>query len=239
MTAPTLLQTIHVAPDGPRLVGEHVTLLDRASRALFGRHYIPDTETLTRRIAALVARECYPVSYSSFVQLEISSDGEERLLAAGGSLYKGYALRSLTPEARCVECTLTRADLPTPARHAATGLADQLARREGASLAVCVAPDGTLCMADNAPLFAIRGRELLAGPGIASVERDLVLRIAPKAQLTHSEESLHSELLPHLDELFYVDHRGITALGRCDGYPLMSLLAERLARTMEAEFAKK
>ncbi|MFQ7503703.1 MAG: hypothetical protein ACLRMJ_12500 [Alistipes finegoldii] len=33
--------------------------------------------------------------------------------------------------------------------------------------------------------------------------------------------------LPRFDELFYVDHRGVTALAHCDGHPCMAILAER------------
>ena len=45
--------------------------------------------------------------------------------------------------------------------------------------------------------------------------------------------------MPRAEELFYADHRGITALSRCDGQPLMILVAERVAEALEGLFPKK
>ena len=35
-----------------------------------------------------------------------------------------------------------------------------------------------------------------------------------------------------IDELFFTDHRGITSLSHCNGLPLMTFLAERIAREL-------
>ena len=36
-----------------------------------------------------------------------------------------------------------------------------------------------------------------------------------------------------IDELFFTDHRGITSLSHCNGLPLMTFLAERIAQALE------
>ena len=36
-----------------------------------------------------------------------------------------------------------------------------------------------------------------------------------------------------IEELFFTDHRGITSLSHCDGQPLMTFLAERIAGALE------
>ena len=59
------------------------------------------------------------------------------------------------------------------------------------------------------------------------------------AGLELREEPFGCGELPRIDELFFADHRGITALARCDGQPLMSLIAERIALVMEGLFPKK
>ena len=51
-------------------------------------------------------------------------------------------------------------------------------------------------------------------------------------------EALRRSDLPRIEELFYVDHRGITALAHCDGMPLMTLRAEQLAEALEQRFRK-
>ena len=98
--------------------------------------------------------------------------------------------------------------------------------------------DGTLLSADDAPLFAVSGHTLLAPPAPASVEGTLLREAARRIGLTLREEPVRCGDLRRLDELLYVDHRGITALSRCDGIPFMSLTAERLAGALEALFPK-
>ena len=61
---------------------------------------------------------------------------------------------------------------------------------------------------------------------------------ARRIGLTLREEPVRCGDLQRLDELLYVDHRGITALSRCDDIPFMSLTAERLAESLEALFPK-
>lgn len=58
------------------------------------------------------------------------------------------------------------------------------------------------------------------------------------AGLELSEEAFGRADLPSLDELFFADHRGVTSLSRCDGLPLMTFVAERIAEAMEGLFRK-
>jgi len=44
--------------------------------------------------------------------------------------------------------------------------------------------------------------------------------------------------LPRMDELFFIDHRGVTALAHCDGHPCMAILAERVAQSLGGLFPK-
>ena len=39
--------------------------------------------------------------------------------------------------------------------------------------------------------------------------------------------------LSRIEELLFTDHRGITSLSRCNGVPLMTFLAERIAAALE------
>lgn len=238
MTPFVLYQTLHVARGRVRNLAAHAALLDAAAREVFGLRYTPDLPRLAGRVEALTVAEHYPRTVSGFVRLELTPDGQDRLLPAGVSLYDGYALRTLTPDAVLVDCEVPVSQAPTTAREAASQLADCMARRTGAAVAVCCDRDGILRMADDAPLFGVRGKALIPGADFPSVERDLVLRTAHDTGLRLSPERLSRELLPRLDELFYADHRGITALAHCDGWPLMALSAERIAAAMEARFPK-
>lgn len=237
MTELYLYQTVHLARGRARNAEAHAARLDAASRELFGRGYAP--ARLAARIEALAAAERYPTGVSGFVRIELGADGEERLTPAGVSLYDGYALRSLQPEAVTLRYDLPLTEAPTSAREAAAQLARRMAERAGADVAVRCDREGILREADDAPLFAVAGHTVLAAPGTQSVERELAVRAVRAAGLELREEPFGCGELPQIDELFFADHRGITALARCDGQPLMSLIAERIALVMEGLFPKK
>lgn len=237
MTELYLYQTVHLARGRARNAEAHAARLDAASRELFGRGYAP--ARLAARIEALAAAERYPTGVSGFVRIELGADGEERLTPAGVSLYDGYALRSLQPEAVTLRYDLPLTEAPTSAREAAAQLARRMAERAGVDVAVRCDREGILREADDAPLFAVAGHTVLAAPGTQSVERELTVRAVRAAGLELREEPFGCGELPRIDELFFADHRGITALARCDGQPLMSLIAERIALVMEGLFPKK
>ena len=67
----------------------------------------------------------------------------------------------------------------------------------------------------------------------------LARRLAERRGAEVSEEAFGRADLPSLDELFFADHRGVTSLSRCDGLPLMTFVAERIAEAMEGLFPKK
>lgn len=238
MTELLLSQTVHLHQGRARNVAAHADVLHAAARTLFGVEYWPDFRQLAQRIEALAAKMHYPEGVSSFVRIEVAADGGERLVAAGTSLYDGYALRSVTPQALTMEYALP-GDLPTTAREAAARQADRLARAAGAEAAVRRDAAGRLLDAGDAPIFAVRGHTVLCGPAAAGVERDLGCRAVAYAGLTLCTDAFSATDLRQLDELFYVDHRGVTAYARCDDQPLMSLVAERVARALEAMFHKK
>lgn len=239
MTELYLYQTVHLARGRARNVAGHIAVLDAASHELFGRRYTPGAAQLTARIEALAAAERYPTGVSGFVRIELSDDGEEHLVPAGVSLYDGYAFRSLTPEAVTLCYELPLSEAPTSAREAAARLARRLAERAGAETAVRCDREGILREADDAPLFAVAGHTVLAAPGAQSVERELAVQAVRAAGLELREEPFGRGDLRRIDELFFADHRGITALSRCDGQPLMTLVTERIALAAEGLFLKK
>ena len=236
MTELFLYQTVHVCGGQPRLVEAHAARLTEAARTLFGCRYAPDVRQLEARIAAAAKAERYPQSVSGFVRIELTADGAERLCGGGVSYYDGYALRSLRPDACAVCYDLPMAELPTSARETAALLARRQAELAGAETAIRCDHDGICHTADDAPLFAVRGTTVCTTPAPPSVERTLALRAIEAARLELREEPLAREMLPRMDELFYADHRGVTALAHFEGIPYMALIAERVAKAMEKLF---
>lgn len=231
MREPYLYQTLHLRGRRPLQVDRHAELLGEWAAELFGIGYSPDVRGLERRIAALAERERYPRDLSSFVRLELAADGTERLQPAGISLYEGLALRSVAPDAALVDFTTPLSEAPTSAREAAAALARTEAARRGMQVAVQCS-GGVLLSADDAPLFAVRGRQVLTAAAPPSVERQRVLDACADLGLEVVEHPVTPDRLARYDELFYADHRGVTALGHCEGVPYMSLTAARIAGAM-------
>lgn len=236
MTELCLYQTVHVANFRPRMVEKHAALLTQGARELFGCAYTPRIGELEERIAALARAERFPRAVSGFVRIELTAEGRERLLPAGSSLYAGYALRSLMPEACVVEYEIPFGPAFTSAHEAMALLARRQAEAAGADTAIRCDRRGVCYAVDEAPLFAVCGKRILTAPAPQSVERDLACRAIRRAGLEVAEEPVVRDDLARLDELFFVDHRGVTALSRCEGVPYMSLLAERVANAMEKLF---
>ncbi|MFQ8595773.1 MAG: aminotransferase class IV [Alistipes onderdonkii] len=140
------------------------------------------------------------------------------------------------PEAVTLQYEPPLFDAPTSAREAAVELARQYAGLQGASVAVRCDRNGTLMAADEAALFAIRGRRVYAPPGEASIGRSLAVRSIRAAGLELAASPVGRDDLPRMDELFFIDHRGVTALSRCDGQPYMAIFAERIAGALRGLF---
>lgn len=239
MTGLYLYQTVHLARGRARNVAGHIAVLDAASRELFGRPYAPAAERLAKRIETLSAAERYPAGVSGFVRIELDPDGTERLLPAGVSLYDGYAFRSLQPRSRDRRIrsdALRGSDFRARGRSAAGPQAGRTAR------------GGSRRALDSAGYSPLGRRRAAAGhrrPHRPDGPRSRKRRTPPAmlavraAGLELREEAFGRADLPSLDELFFADHRGVTSLSRCDGQPLMTFVAERIAEAMEGLFPKK
>ena len=236
-----LYQTVHILGGRSLHLPAHLAVLDRWSRELFGRPAGLRQQPLARQIEALAAQTApADCDLSQFVRIVVPASGDPafRLESAGISLYRGYDLRSLMPDAVTLQYDMPFPEAPTSAREAAAGLARQQARLHGASVAVRCDGDGIVRTADNAPLFAVRGKTAFVSPAEACVEQELGLRAVEAAGLELEERPVMRDELPRFDELFYVDHRGVTALAHCDGHPCMAILAERVAPSLGGLFPK-
>ena len=261
MTDLYLYQTLHLLRGRVRLLDRHVALLDRCARELFGRRYTPDLRQLEQRVAAASEARC-DTGVSSFVRLELSAAGEERLLPAGISYYEGYALRSVQPRGVTVHCDPPFNGWPTPVREASAAVARRMAELAGGQAGVLCGADGSYHTAEGAPLAAVHDRCVWLAPESArceiapaegllqyrapghrfdpvpSVEYGLLAEAVRAAGLTLQERAFGPAECGELDELFWLDHRGITAMSHIDGRPLMHLLAERVAAALEKRFAR-
>ena len=133
MTDVYLYQTIHLLDGFCRNLAEHLALLDGWARSLFG-FSVPLDEEQARRMLREEARRNAPVGCdrSLFVRLAVDDSGEVDCSFHGISLYRGYAHRSITPDAVTLRYALPFGEGPTSAREAAAALARQQAQAAAA-----------------------------------------------------------------------------------------------------------
>ena len=84
-----LYQTVHVLDGECLCLREHLAVLDRWSRTLFGCPGPQDAREVGTAVAAVVGREAPGSDRSKFVRLVLPASGSLRLEFEGVSLYRG------------------------------------------------------------------------------------------------------------------------------------------------------
>lgn len=248
-----LYQTLHVRGRRPLWLDRHTELLARSIQELFGLRWVPDLRRLETQIAALLDANRHPVAGSSFVRMAFTPAGDLLLIPGAVSLYDGYTLRSLRPAAAVVNYGVPYPEYPTSAREAACMLAlqaavtadnraadnraaeadiERAAVRTGVQAVIRCDGEGFVHVCDEAPLFAVKGKKVYTPPAPPSVERELACRAVEAARLPLLELEIGREQLARFDEIFYVDHRGLTSLSACEGQLYAAIITERIARVL-------
>ncbi len=214
------------------MLKEHVARLHVASCELFGRAYRPDLKRLEKSLLDEVARARYSDAVSSFVRIELFDTGEELIHGEGSSLYAGYALRSVRPATLTIPYDLPLETMSV-ASLSAHAVAQALAREKGADEAVRVDREGVIRSLGEGSIFGFREGVLVAPK---------TLHTATDVALWQTVQALHMPAVQHpirlaelslYDELFAVDHRGLTSLSKLDEKPLPLIRAARLAEELE------
>lgn len=229
---PFVCQIVHLFAGRARLLAEHVKRLDVASRYLFNRPYRPDLKALEGRLVEEAERSRYLADYSSFVEIELFETGEEICHGVGQSYYAGYAVRSLRPTAVTLRYDWPVVAPSTMATRTAALAATCRARVLGADEALRLDDKGRVWSMGEATLYGIREGFLIVPAEPLTATDTLVRPAADRLRLSVVEHPILERELSLYDELFAVDHRGITSLSRCNNLALMSLRVERLAEAM-------
>lgn len=231
-------QTIHIYGRRARFLKEHLREAERGRKLLFGGQLQLDIEAVERQICTLLDEGRYPLEGSSYVRLQVAADGSWSCSVEGDSLYRGYVLRALRPDAVTIRFSLPFEGISTTAARAVWQTARAMAEARKVRSVVRLDEEMTLCEADGAPLFAVAGRTIYTSHELQGVEGALAREAIRRAGYPLEILKLKRDHLPRIEELFYVDYRGVTALKSCDGKLLLSAVAERVARQMESLVAK-
>lgn len=231
-----LFQNIHTLGGRARHTARHMALLRHAARVLFGLDFRLTPAEAERRIARLAEACRMPSRVSVCAVMRLYPSGSVEIACDEPSIYAGYVLRSLRPDAVCVRMSPPLPSLPTSSAEHTRLMADALARTRGAHTAIMTDAAGNVVSESSNPIFVVGGYTVTATPvaeAEESVERLLVREAACQANLTFTERHITVDSLAAADEIFTADHRGITSVARIGRKPYMSIIAERIASQIE------
>ncbi len=233
---PYVYQTLHTLGHRALHTSEHLRLVNLYGEELFGRSVRLIPIRLQRLVSTLLDALRYPVSVSCFVELRLYASGLTCLLAGERGLAAGYLFRPVYPDAVTVPFYAPR--IPCSATREAIRTATWTAHAQKTDAWVGIGPDGQVACCDGCLLFGVEGRTLLTPRVEDSVDYTVARHAIRSAGYRLRVGELTPEHLERLDEIFYIDHRGITALHQLDGRLLMHIIAERVALKLNGVMAK-
>lgn len=235
---PIIRQMLHVRGRDIRFLGEHLREVERAWLALFREELRLDEAAVGSEIVALLDRERCSKEFSTYLRFDLDGEAKWHLTIEGDSLYRGYVLRALRPEAVTIRFELPFEGVPTVAAALAWQTAHRMAESRKVRSVVRMSEDLTLPEADGVPLFAVAARTVYTSREPRGVEGRLAREAIRRAGYRLEIMPLKRDHLPDVEELFYVDHRGVTALQSCDGKWMLAAVAARVAEELEAVVRK-
>ncbi len=233
MSLPYLYQTIHTRNYKARHLAEHCELLERCFWRLFSRRVVLSYESLSGEIEALLRDKGVAKNLSTHVELRVMSDGSYSLQVTHNSIYEGYTLRCFNPFAVCQTYSVAWGEYPSSVRRATEEWAQAMAQTAGGDVVIRVGTDGVVYSCCDAPLFGVKGGKVFSSPSTNSVERNIATAAIFRAGYEFSEQAIMKRHLPMLDELFYVDAFGVTAIAQVGNRRYMSVVAEKISKKME------
>ena len=208
---------------------EYLALLAEASEEVLHRPLSLKKSETDALITGFLRKNGYPSAMPSFVELRCYHSGEIVLLGGDVSPYPKFGLRLLMPSAVEVVYDLPLSECYSSVQRAVAEAAKVVAESRGAKVAVRVGDDGFVRSVDDAELFVVKEYTIITPSLPKTVEGRLIAKAIERSGLQIEVAPVPFETLADADEIFYADHRGVTALGALNGRPLMHILAEKIA----------
>ena len=236
MTDFYLYQIIHICEGQARFAKGHIAVMQEAVNRLYARPRKLPTQQWIKRLTQTIEQINAPHDTSSFIRMELHPNFELRLVDMGVSLYKGYDLRSIHPNAQTLVYELPEGQISSSAQQLTVELADLVAQREGYDVALQCDRYGQCQSCAGSPIMALKHNRIIAPPHPQHIERFIAMSAIKSLGMDYEERNFREDEIPSFEELFWIDHRGITSLAHCNGVPFLSFAAERIAHKMEELF---
>lgn len=227
MSSNSIYQIVHTLGGTIYHLEAHLKLLFEAYFELFSSYIELDQSDIERQIKETIERSHCPKDISLFVRISLSAQGKLLIEEYERSLYCGYAIRSISPTAALVDFNLPYATYPTTIRSQLTEFANHAARKQGCEVALRCCGN-IVDMVNCAQIFGLNDQGIFTAADSYSVEHQATKEAVRALGLNLIEGVITVEQLASFDELFYVDHNGITAIRSCNNNYYMSLTAPSL-----------
>ncbi len=228
-----LYQNIHTLAGSAPLLDAHVEILNEIAEGLFELKNVLSLDPLHDEISTLLRKNNVPIGLSTYIRIELYQDGTHELTLGETSIYNGFALRCIQPKAYVLHVDLPLGDCPTSSTEHMSHIEQIRAQRLGFDIAIRCKISGEVSNANNAPLYGIINDTVYTPPKeYDTAERRLVDFIINERYKV-AEQPLNSSQLHECDELFFVDHYGITAIGRVENRIYMNIIADTIAKRMQ------
>lgn len=200
--------------------------------------FIKPTNVRGEQIAELASRLLREGNYSTslvhVIELRLYTDGDYTLHVVETSPYDEFALRLTRPDAISVVSQSDLLCVPSSAEVAQNDLLRHYARAKGASIAITHHSDGRVISVDGAAPIAVHSDEVIISPTIESVETEWAIAALKRRRAGKvTMRSLQIDEISTLDELFYADARGLTAVGSYEGHIFANTIAYTTAQDIE------
>lgn len=239
---PYLRERIRTEGYRAQAVEHHIRRLASVAESLYGERENLSAEAIQREVDQLLRGGHYSASACHIVELRTYGAGHYSLHVVETSFYDRFGLRAIRPIAR-----LTRE--PIPFNGAPTSAYAELvehlrrtvnaAREDGDSrnaVPVNIDHEGCVTSIDGCTPIAVKGREIIFAPTLDDPYTEQLLALCRRLRGGQIVvRPLMENELDALDELMYVDARGITSVAECGRAVYADIIANVLDRAMEQE----
>lgn len=226
-------QHIHTLDYTPYNLPQHIKIISQASEALFEEQFEYNEKEVAKQITTLLGAARLSRKVSICITLKQYASGDVTLEYDEPSIYSGYVMRSLRPEATCLRMQIPLESYPTSASVEACNLAEAIAQGRGYHTAIIIDADDTIRCDTSHPIALVKEMTLYIANTSLSVERDMLEQATRKAGYKVEYRTLKRADLATADEVLVMNWQGITAMQQVNGKPYMSIIAENIARNLE------
>lgn len=225
-------QHIHTLDYAPYNLPQHIKIISQASEALFEEQFEYSEQEVAKQIATLLGAARLSRKVSICITLKQYASGDVTIEYDEPSIYSGYVMRSLRPEATCLRMQIPLESYPTSASVEACNLAEAIAQGRGYHTAIIIDADDTIRCDTSHPIALVKEKTLYIANTSFSVERNMLELATRKAGYKVEYHTLKRADLATADEVLVMNWQGLTAMQQVNGKPYMSIIAENIARNL-------